>query len=405
MISDRELMGLRTEVERRLPGYLDDLRRLTSIDCGTYTPEGVNQVGDWLVGQLEELGARVERVSGERFGDTIVGRFEGEEQRPAMLLVGHLDTVFPAGTVAQRPYRTDERRAYAPGVSDMKCGLVSGIYALHALRALSGGWSHPADWLPMRRLAFIGNPDEEVGSPESTQVIRGEAQDCDVAFVLESARANGDIVSARKGVLDIRLIVRGRAAHAGVEPEKGRSAIVEAAHKTLAVTELNGRWEGVTVNVGVIDGGTRPNVVAEECTLHLDLRATSASALAQAIDAIGQIAAEQTVPDVSCEIVRGNGFAPMERSGGTAALAERAIGLARRLGFELRDVATGGASDANTIAGLGVPVLDGLGPIGGNDHAPGEYLELESIVPRTTLLAALLLEVARSKGIVGPPAD
>jgi glutamate carboxypeptidase len=402
VITDAELAALRRHVEASLPAYLDDLRSLTSIDCGTYTPDGVAQVGRWLDAQLRELGAEVESVPGGRFADTIVGRLEGAADGPAMLLVGHMDTVFPPGTVAERPFRTDEQRAYAPGVSDMKCGLIGGIYALRALRQLAGeaqGATSPtqtSDWLPFGRLAYVGNPDEEVGSPESTPVIRAEAERSDFALVLESARANGDIVSARKGVLDIRLVVRGRAAHAGVEPEKGRSAVVEAAHKTLALSALNGRWPGVTVNVGVVAGGTRPNVVAEECTLHLDLRATTRAHLDEAIGEIERIAAETTVSDVTCEVVPGNGFAPMEKSGGTAELAERAISLAGRLGFELRDVATGGASDANTIAGLGVPVLDGLGPIGGNDHAPGEYLELDSIVPRVTLLAALMLELARS---------
>jgi glutamate carboxypeptidase len=402
VIKDTELAELRRHVEASLPAYLDDLRALTSIDCGTYTPEGVGQVGQWLDAQLRELGAKVEAVPGERFADTVVGRLAGGKDGPALLLVGHMDTVFPPGTVAERPFRTDGTRAYAPGVSDMKCGLIAGIYALRALRQLADrgrgmtGAADPSDWLPFRRLAYVGNPDEEVGSPESTLAIRREAEQSDFALVLESARANGDIVSARKGVLDVRLVVRGRAAHAGVEPEKGRSAIVEAAHKTLALTALNGRWPGVTVNVGVVQGGTRPNVVAEECTLHLDLRATTRAHLEEAIVEIERVAASSTVPDVTCEVVRGNGFAPMERSGGTADLAARAIELAGRLGFDLRDVATGGASDANTIAGLGVPVLDGLGPIGGNDHAPTEYLELDSIVPRVTLLAALMLDVARS---------
>jgi glutamate carboxypeptidase len=395
VINDDELQRLRDHLESVLPRYQEDLRRLTSIDCGTYSPEGVNEVGRWFADRLLELGAQVEVIAGDQFGDTVVGRLDGPGEGPALLLVGHMDTVFPAGTVAERPFRQDERRAFAPGVSDMKCGLISGLYALRALRALAAVSGEDSEWLPFRRLVYVGNPDEEVGSPESTPIIRREAEQSDAALVLESARANGDIVSARKGVLDIRLIIRGRAAHAGVEPEKGRSAIVEGANKTLALTALNGRWPGVTVNVGVVNGGTRPNVVAEECALHLDLRATSRAHLEQAIAEIEQIAAASTVPDVTCEVVRGGGFAPMEKSGGTAELAERAIQLAGRLGFELRDVATGGGSDANTIAGLGVPVLDGLGPIGGNDHSPTEYLELDSIVPRTTLLAALMLDIAR----------
>ncbi|CAN5622073.1 M20 family metallopeptidase [soil metagenome] len=395
MVTDDELHSLRADLEARLAAYLDDLRRLTSIDCGTYTVGGVNEVGAWFAGQLRELGAEVEIVPGRRFGDTVVGRWAGAADGPAGLLVGHLDTVFPEGTVAERPFRTDEARAYAPGVSDMKCGLISGIYALRALRSLRGADS--AALLPFGRLAYVGNPDEEVASPESTPIIAREAAQSDVALVLESARATGEIVSARKGVADIRLNLRGRAAHAGVEPEKGRSAIVEAAHKTVALAALNGRWPGVTVNVGVASGGTRPNVVAEEAQLQIDLRAPDQAAMDAAEAEIARICAQTTVPDVTCEVVLGDRFAPMPRTAGITALAERAVALAGRLGFELGHVATGGGSDANGIAGLGVPVLDGLGPIGGNDHAPGEYLELDSIVPRTTLLAALLLDVARSR--------
>jgi glutamate carboxypeptidase len=189
--------------------------------------------------------------------------------------------------------------------------------------------------------------------------------------------------------------LRGRAAHAGIEPEKGRSAVLEAAHKTIALQALNGRWPGVTVNVGVIRGGTRPNVVPEAAELEIDLRGTTRAAMEEAEGAIRQICAATTVPDVTCELEERGRHWPMEKSAGTAWLVERAVEIAGRLGLELKDAATGGASDANTAAALGVPTLDGLGPIGGLDHSPGEYLELDSIVPRTTLLAGLLLSVAR----------
>jgi glutamate carboxypeptidase len=275
----------------------------------------------------------------------------------------------------------------------MKGGLLSGLYALRALRSTRGGGA-PAEWLPFERLTFVVNPDEEIGSPSSTPHIQEAARDATVAFVLESARENGDIVSARKGIADFRLTVVGRAAHAGVEPEKGRSATLEAAHKTVALAALNGRWPGVTVNVGAIHGGTRPNIVADSCTLNVDVRATSANTLDEVEAAIRAIAEHATVPDTTCQIERIAHWPPMEKTPATAALAELAISLAGRIGFELRDAATGGASDANTTSGMGVPSLDGLGPVGGADHAPGEYLEVDSIVPRTTLFAALLLAAA-----------
>ncbi|MDQ3938513.1 MAG: M20 family metallopeptidase, partial [Chloroflexota bacterium] len=306
-----------------------------------------------------------------------------------LLLIGHLDTVFPAGTAAQRPFTIRDGRAYGPGVTDMKSGLLSGLYALRAIRQLS-------DW-PFQRLVFVANPDEEIGSPVSGPIIRREAADSDMALVLECARANGDIVSSRNGVASLRLRLKGRAAHAGIEPEKGRSALLEAAHKTVALHELNGRWPGVTVNVGVMRAGTRPNVVAESAELEVDLRGRTRPAMEEAEAAVRQICATTSVPDISSELEELGRHWPMEKSDGTSQLVAQAVDLARRLGFEVADTATGGASDANTTAAMGLPTLDGLGPVGGLDHSPDEYLELDSIVPRTTLLAALVLSVARHR--------
>jgi glutamate carboxypeptidase len=185
-------------------------------------------------------------------------------------------------------------------------------------------------------------------------------------------------------------VIGGRAAHAGVEPERGRSATLQAAHTTIALHELNGRWPGVTVNVGVIQGGTRPNVVAERCELQVDIRAVTAKDFEQALAEMDRLARETVVPDVTVEVVAQSGFPPMEKTVATARLVERAQALAAELGFEVKDAATGGASDANPVAGLGVPTLDGLGPIGGADHAPGEWLDLDSVVPRTAMLAGLI---------------
>ena len=304
-----------------------------------------------------------------------------------------MDTVFDPGTAAERPFRIEDGVAYGPGVTDMKSGLLAGLYALKAIVAERGG-------LPFERLVFIANPDEEIGSPTSSPHIAAIAADSDVALVLECARANGDIVSARKGILDLRIVVHGRAAHAGVEPEKGRSAILEAARIVRELHELNGRWPGVTVNVGRILGGSRPNVVAETCTLEVDVRATAREALETAEATIREIAEAIEIPDVTVDFEPMARWWPMEKLERSGRLVEHAQGVARSLGFEVADASTGGASDANTTAGLGVPSLDGLGPIGGNDHAPAEYLDVESIVPRTTMLAGLLLAIAADPEIL-----
>jgi glutamate carboxypeptidase len=393
-VGDR-LEALRRAVERRLPDYLDDLRRLVSVDCGSYTKEGVDEVGAWTGRFLSDLGAGVERIPSERLGDTWVARFESGRPGLRALLIGHLDTVFDPGTAAARPFRIEGDRAYGPGVTDMKSGLLAGLYALDALQRTSG-----PEWLPFERLVFVANPDEEIGSPVSGPIIRRLAADTDVCLVLECARANGDIVSSRKGIMDIRLHVKGRAAHAGVEPEKGRSAILEAARIVEDLHALNGRWPGVTVNVGVIGGGTRPNVVPEACRLEVDVRATSREALEVAEAELRRVAEATEVDDTTVEFDLMARWWPMEKLERSGRLVDHARALSRALGFEVNDTATGGASDANTTSGMGIPSLDGLGPIGGNDHSPAEYLDVDSIVPRTTLLAGLLLAVAADPQVI-----
>lgn len=375
---------LRDAVAAREPRFLAELERLVNIDCGSYTASGVNEVADFVADALRELGADVRRVPHEpepgrhQLGDLVIGRLNGAG--PRLLVIGHMDTVFDPGTAAARPYRSGGGRAYGPGVTDMKAGLLAG---LHALAALLEAGERPS-------VTFVANPDEEIGSTFSTPYIRELAPDHDAALVLECARANGDIVSSRKGIADYHLTLVGRAAHAGVEPEKGRSAILEAAHQVLALHALNGRWPSVTVNAGVVEGGTRPNVVAERCELKVDLRAATVDAFDAAAAEVERIAASPTVDGVSVTVERIAGHPPMEKSAASSRLVDLAISIAGDLGFALADAATGGASDANTCAALGVPTLDGLGPVGGDDHSVDEWLDLSSVVPRTLLLATLI---------------
>jgi glutamate carboxypeptidase len=399
LVSDAELAALRTRFEAELPSFLADLERLCSIDCGSYTPAGVNEVADWVAAFLAGIGASVERRPDPtgRFGDTLVATLAAPRTaspRPAArrpgaraLLIGHMDTVFEAGTASARPFRVDDGVARGPGVTDMKGGLLAGLYAVRAVLA-----SGSAD---LERLVLIANPDEEVGSPSSTPHIRAAAAASDVCLVLECARANGDFVSARKGIADLRVRIHGRAAHAGVEPEKGRNAIAAGAALVTAIQGLNGRWPGVTANVGVFHAGTRPNIVPDEAELEVDVRAMTRTSLEAALAAVREIVASPGVADVSTEVETMATWLPMERLPRSGRLAAHVIDLAARLGFATTDVATGGASDANTTAGMGVPTIDGLGPVGGRDHSPDEYLDVGSIVPRTTLLAALLLALGR----------
>lgn len=387
-VLDAELAALRETIAGRLPDFLDDLAALVGIDCGSYTKAGVDEVGRFVAARFAALGASVEVHPHETLGATVVGSFAGPTGLPRLLLIGHMDTVFGEGTAAGRPFRISDGIAKGPGVSDMKGGLLAGLYALEALIVRLDG-------LPFERLTFVANPDEEIGSPSSTPIIRAHAAQADACFVLECARANGDIVGSRKGIADLRLMLTGRAAHAGVEPEKGRSAILAAARLVTAIDGLNERWPGVTANVGVIAGGTRPNVVAERASLEVDLRAVTGADLERAVTAVRELAERPAASDVAVSIETMAHWPPMEKLEQSGRLVETAVALAGRLGFPLRDAATGGASDANTTAGMGVATVDGLGPVGGSDHSPDEYLEVDSIVPRTTLLAGLIVAAAR----------
>jgi glutamate carboxypeptidase len=398
LVADAELASIEATIRANVPAYLADLERLVNIDCGSYTPEGVDRIGVFGSQFMTARGASVERRPDPdgRLGATVIGTWRGgrmdEPAGPRLLLIGHMDTVFDPGTAAERPFAIRDGIATGPGVTDMKSGLLAGLYSIDALLA--------AGPLPFERLTYIANPDEEIGSPSSTPHIREIAADSDACLVLECARANGDIVSSRKGILDARVTVNGRAAHAGVEPEKGRSAVLAAADLVSRLDALNGRWDGVTVNVGVIAGGSRPNVVAERCSLEVDVRAVRRADLETAESEIRTLLGTLAVPDTTAELAPMARWWPMEKLERSGRLVDHARGVALRLGFEIRDAATGGASDANTTSGMGVPSIDGLGPIGGMDHSPAEYLEVASVVPRTALLAGLLLTIGRDPEVL-----
>jgi glutamate carboxypeptidase len=385
-----DALSLRDVAAGSLPEFLVALERMVNVDCGSYSPEGVNRIADQCEERFRDQGWDIERrrhvpdAGSPALGDLVIGTIRGSGG-PDVLLVGHTDTVFDDGTVAERPFRVEGDLARGPGVSDMKAGLLTGFFGVQVLR--SAGFDR------FGRITYICNPDEEIGSPFSGPIIQRLAPEHEVAFVLEGARANGDIVSARKGITDYTITIEGRAAHAGVEPEKGRNAVLEAAHKIIALEALNGRWPGVTVNVGVAHGGTRSNVVAERCELHVDLRSPELETLEAAEAEVARICSSSVVPEVSVA-VHGNGWhRPMEKKEGGARLARLAIEVADELGFQLRDAATGGASDANTTSAAGTPTIDGLGPVGGDDHGPDEWIDLTSVVPRVALLAGILSRI------------
>jgi glutamate carboxypeptidase len=382
-----DALALRDLVAARREAFLTALERMVNIDCGSFSPDGVNRIAD-LCGELfRSSGWVVERTphapadGGRRLGDTVVGTIDGSGGR-RVLMLSHMDTVFDDGVAAARPFSIRDGRACGPGVSDMKGGLLAGFFAVDAL--LEAGFDG------FDRITYVCNPDEEIGSPSSKDLIRRLAGEHDAALVLECARANGDVVSARKGVTDYRVRIHGRAAHAGVEPDEGRSAVIEAAHKTIAIAALHGRWPGLSCNVGILRGGTRTNVVPEDAVLEVDLRAPELETLEAAEREIERICAEPMTDGVTISVESDGWHRPMEKIAGSERLVETAVAVAAELGFGLRDTATGGASDGNTTSAAGCPTLDGLGPIGGAAHSSDEWLDLESIVPRTALLAGII---------------
>lgn len=375
---------IHTFLETIYPHFLADLTALVNVDCGTENKPGVDWVGRWIAQRCQEWGWQVEQLPLVEYGDCWVARLRGDGQG-RLMLSGHLDTVYPAGIAATRPLRFEGKIIRGPGVCDMKGGLLVGMYALRALQQ--------AGFRDFAELIFFFNSDEEVGSPASAAYYEPVVRSCDAALVFESARANGAIVSARKGSGEYKLVVKGKAAHAGVEPEKGANAILELAHQLPRLYALNGIAPGVTVNPDVIGGGTKSNVIADEAWALIDVRAVDPAGAEVVHRALQAAIQPVTIPGTTVELQGDFHFHPMAKTSAVALLAELAIAAAQAVGVQTHDVATGGASDANTIARFGVPVIDGLGPVGGLDHGPQEYIEADSIVPRTHMVTELIQRV------------
>ena len=299
----------------------------------------------------------------------------GDRGRRGILVLCHHDTVWDAGTIERLPFRVEGDRVTGPGCYDMKAGIVQTAFALEGAR-------------PRLPVTVLSTPDEEIGSGVSRPLIEDRARQSVAVLVLEPATSGGAIKTARKGIADYAIRVHGRAAHAGVEPEKGLSAIEELARVVLRLKALADRSMGTTINVGVVRGGTRPNVVAAFAEAEVDVRFAVRSEMERVLPAIQGLKPE--LDGVRIEVEGGLDRPPMERSEGVARLARLAQQLARELGFELRESSTGGGSDGNFTAALGVPTLDGLGPDGGGAHADSEHLLVSSWIQRTQLLQRLL---------------
>jgi len=358
-------------------GLIEQLVRLESpsTDRGA-----LDRCGRSLASLLTALGLRVTAVDGAGGADHI--RAELGQGTDQVLVVGHFDTVWPVGQLERMPLRHDGGFLYGPGAYDMKAGIVT---AMLAARVLGG---MPASG---HRLVMLWTSDEEVGSGRSRAAIEHEARRSRAVLVLEPALAGGGVKTARKGVGEYTITARGAAAHAGVEPERGASAVHELAWQVTRLLQLEDRARGLTVNVGRFTGGTRPNVVAAEAAIEVDVRIPAISDADRVAAAIASLTPRD--PRVQLTVAGGVNRPPMERTAGVEALYQRARRLAASVGRDLPEGATGGASDGNFTAALGVPTLDGLGPDGAGAHALDERIDLHTVAFRAALVAALAREL------------
>ena len=379
------------QAEGLMDRYLEDLQATVNIDSGTYTKPGVDRLGAYLQERLRAVGFSTHLVQQEELGNHLVATHVGNAPQGArLLLIGHIDTVFPEGEARRRPFALSRQNgrhiASGPGVLDMKSGVLIGLYGLQILIA--------AQQATYQRVTFFCNSDEEIGSPSSKPLIQELACQADAVIVLEPGRARGTVVSSRRGSGRYRVEVRGVAAHAGVDPQLGRNAILELSYQVQRMQALNGTVPGTTLNVGVIHGGGRTNVVPDYAYCDMDVRASDVAGIAAIEAAMRRVTTQNVLQGTQITLSGSMLLQPFERNERNAHLVRLAQEVGRELDLRIEDVGSGGASDANNTAVLGVPTIDGLGAGGGLAHNPGEYVELDYLPVRIALLAGLVQRIS-----------
>jgi glutamate carboxypeptidase len=363
--------------EARLGDTIAVIEALVRLESPSTDKAAVDRCGAVLAAMLRSAGAQVDVLSQPERGDHLRARVAGEG-RPVLLL-GHFDTVWPIGTLERMPLRREGDRLHGPGAFDMKAGIALALTAVEALRATG---------TPRPPITMLWTTDEEIGSGASRETIEVEARGSAAVLVLEPALPGGGLKTARKGCGEFELTVHGVAAHAGLDPGKGASAIHELAAQIAAIERFQDLPRGISVNVGIVSGGSRPNVVAEDARAVIDVRAPTREAAAALESAFRAL--HPARPGTRLTVRGGFERPPMERTPLVAGLFARASQVASSLGRDLREGAAGGGSDGNFTAAAGVPTLDGLGAIGDGAHAAHEHVDVTALPWRAALVAGLL---------------
>ena len=366
--------------------YLKDLEYLVNIDSQSKDTEGVAKIGAFFEKAFAEIGWSVEKKELDPSVAPSLKFTNGKPPYDAFLL-GHLDTVFPKGTVSERPFSRDEKRAYGPGVNDMKSGLLFGLYAARALTESKAKGS----------FCIVYNSEEEIGSRHARSWIEDLAKQSRTAVILEPARPNGNLMNERKGLGRIEVTFNGKAAHAGVEPEKGVSAVNEMACWILGLHSLTDFEKGTTLNAGLVSGGTGANVVPEKASMTVDVRIRIPEEKDRIAAKIAELRANPATPGISVDADFFLTRPPMNPTQKTMKLCALVEEAGRHAGVDVRWQGTGGGSDGNFTAAMGVPTVDGLGAMGGGSHSVTEYIEIGELPSRFALLLGVLERIPEAE--------
>jgi len=384
-VSHGEIAKRLSYFQERRDQIVQTIHQLVEIESPSDNKDAVDRLGTLLAGRFEGLGGHAKFHRVQKFGDHLQVDFAGTGSAKPVLLLGHLDTVYPVGTLASMPCRVADGRLWGPGAFDMKSGIALMVHAIEALRAWHG------DVLP-RPVTVLLVSDEEIGSDTSRRITENLARQSAVVLVLEPSHGpKGAAKTARKGIGEYILKITGKAAHSGLDFERGQSAIAELARQIVAIQKLIDLKRGLTLNVGTAEGGTRVNVIPAEASAVLDVRVERKE------DAAGIDRKLRSLKPFNrkckLEISGGMNRPPMERTPSVAALYKKAVEIAKQMGWKLEEAAVGGGSDGNFTAGLGIPTLDGLGGVGEGAHATHESILISELPKRAALLAELIASV------------